>query len=472
MEIIISIALWAKKDLIMKIVIDKHNQDILTGSARLIRRDKFVEDRVSHMLQNIRENKAYKYALERETKKTPDQLAELFAEQFREYRRQWKEQPKSALASGLAGEDLYDHGHVPLCIDIETAAICDLACGFCYRESIATPDKLITDSLFERIVDQAVEIGVPSIKFNWRGEPLMHPRLHRLVDYAKRKGVIDTIINTNATHLSHTTGRRLIEAGLDFMIYSFDGGTKETYERMRPGRFKPNKFEDVYRNIVDFAEVREKMGAKFPRTKIQMILTEETYSEQEAFFKLFDDYVDEVTVTQYSERGGNFSDLDPAEAQVYRQLCDDIGISEGAPYMRDADGKISVANGRLPCEQPFQRLMVTYDGRVAMCCFDWGAMHPVGYVDKASFKDPDADKRLVMKHIQSGRKGFELKLMGRVEMPPKFNQPEQRVDSLKQVWSGEEIALVRRRHIEGKVDEVAICKGCTFKDTYSWVSKK
>ena len=27
------------------------------------------------------------------------------------------------------------------------------------------------------------------------------------------------------------------------MIYSFDGGTKDTYEKMRPGRFGKNNFD-------------------------------------------------------------------------------------------------------------------------------------------------------------------------------------------------------------------------------------
>lgn len=453
----------------MNIAIEKREQDVLTGSARLTSRVREVEDRITHMTRNIRENKAYRYALARECEKTPDELAEQFIERFREYRRLWKAQPEACISRGLVGEEMYAHGHVPLCVDIETASMCDLACGFCYRESIATPDKLISDALFQRIVDQAAEIGVPSIKFNWRGEPLLHPHLHKLVDYAKQKGILDTLINTNATHLTRTVARKLIEAGLDFMIYSFDGGSKETYEKMRPGRFRPNKFEDVYRNIVNFAEIREQMGAKFPRTKIQMILTEETYPEQEAFFKLFDSYVDEVTVTQYSERGGKFSDLSPEERKAYVELCESLGMPEGTPYMRDSNGKISVADGRIPCEQPFQRLMVTYDGRVAMCCFDWGAMHPVGYVDAASFRDPDADKRLVIKRIESGKKGFEL--MGRVAMPPKFNQPEQRVEKLGEVWIGSEIAAVRKMHCERRVDDVPICKGCTFKDTYRWVSK-
>ena len=91
------------------------------------------------------------------------------------------------------------------------------------------------------------------------------------------------MINTNATNLSEKVARNLIESGLDVMIYSFDGGTKETYEKMRPGRFKKNKFENVYKNIVNFSKLRDSLGAKFPRTKIQMILNNDTFEEQESF---------------------------------------------------------------------------------------------------------------------------------------------------------------------------------------------
>ena len=32
----------------------------------------------------------------------------------------------------------------PLCVDIETAAVCDLACPHCYRQFVTTPDKIIS----------------------------------------------------------------------------------------------------------------------------------------------------------------------------------------------------------------------------------------------------------------------------------------------------------------------------------------
>ena len=72
----------------------------------------------------------------------------------------------------------------------------------CFREYLATPDRIIDINLAKKIIDQAAEIGVYSIKFNWRGEPLLNPKLPELIYYSKKKGIIETIINTNATNLT------------------------------------------------------------------------------------------------------------------------------------------------------------------------------------------------------------------------------------------------------------------------------
>ena len=89
------------------------------------------------------------------------------------------------------------------------------------------------------------------------------------------------------------------------MIYSFDGGTKKTYEKLRPGRFRKNNFENVINNIKNFSDLKKKLNAKFPYTKIQMVLMDNNRDEVESFFEIFDSIVDEVTVTPLSrERRG------------------------------------------------------------------------------------------------------------------------------------------------------------------------
>ena len=443
--------------------IEHTKQDVLVGSALLHNPNAKKIDRLSYAVENMSLNKAFLSAAQWDGS---SELLSDYQRKFKEYRRLWFEQQTEANEKGLTGAGLIENGIVPLCVDVETASICDLACKFCFRDTLATPDKIMHEKLFKRIVDQAVDMGVPSMKFNWRGEPLMNPKLPKYIEYAKSKGILDTIINTNATHLTKVMSRDLINAGLDFMIYSFDGGTKETYELMRPGRFKDNLFEDVYSNIVGFHEVKEQMGAKFPFTKIQMILTDKTYPEQDAFYSLFNECVDEVTVTHYSERGGNFEDLTEAQKVEYLALCEKLNVPQGTAYLRDSEGSIRVSKKRKPCEQPFQRLLVTYDGRVSMCCYDWGAMHPVGYVSPNCFENEDADKEEVLKKVKGKRKGYEL--LASVELPPKFNSPVKVEASLAQIWEGDEISDVRYKHANDNFDAVKICKGCPFKDTYDW----
>ena len=72
-------------------------------------------------------------------------------------------------------------------------------------------------------------------------------------------------------------------------------------------------------------------------------------------------------------------------------------------------------------EQPFQRLLVTYEGRVAMCCFDWGALYPVGYTNSHAFNnDTDYDK--VMENVNNNKKGFEL--LKNIKRYKNFNNPK------------------------------------------------
>ena len=56
----------------------------------------------------------------------------------------------------------------------------------------------------------------------------------------------------------------------------------------------------------------------------------------------------------------------------------------------------------------------------------------------------------------------------KLDLPKKYNQPENKVSSLKDIWYGKEINLVREKHINAKLNDVEICKQCPFKETYKW----
>ena len=101
------------------------------------------------------------------------------------------------------------------------------------------------------------------------GEPLLNPKITDFINFAKKNGVLETMINTNATQLDIKMSRKLISSGLDQIIFSFDGGSKKTYDKMRPGRFSENTFENVYKNIKIFMKFGKKWEQFFLQRKFR-----------------------------------------------------------------------------------------------------------------------------------------------------------------------------------------------------------
>ena len=436
-------------------IIQKNKQDILVGSSKLNHKNKSIFDKKNYMLEHMSLNRAFTHIVDKngfDDVKKKDLLND-YRKKYEEYRHNWTNSLNVKNKSK------------PLSVDIEIAAICDLACPHCHREFLVTPDKVINFDLYKSIIDQAVKLDVPSVKLIWRGEPLLHPKVKELIQYAKESGIVEVIINTNGTNLNTKKANDLIDSGLDQLIYSFDGGTKETYEKMRPGRFKKNNFEDVFNNIKNFYEIRKKRNSKFPITKIQMIMTKDTRDEVEKFYSLFGDIVDDVTITQYNERGGNISDLDKQTKDKIMNYFKKNNLSEKTPYMVDIDNNIFVSLKRKPCEQVYQRLMVTYSGRVGMCCHDWGARHGIGYLSKEAFNEEN-DKQEVVNKINKNQKGFQL--LKDAKNPKNLNEPEKKIQTLKDIWQGKELERVRNFHENEKIDSIPVCRDCTFKDTYDW----
>jgi len=215
----------------MQTSIKTDKQEILVGSSVLKAKDKNF-NRIDYMEKNMEFNAAYRsYIAKNQILDSDRYVLNKFIQNYKEYRQSWTNPIKR---SNL---------NTPLSIDIETASVCNLACPHCSREYIITPDKVMHEDLYKRLIQETVSLNVPSIKLNWRGEPLLNPKLGKMIEYAKEQGILEVLINTNAVSLTEEKAEELIESGLDVIIYSFDGGTKKTYEKMRPGRFGENNLK-------------------------------------------------------------------------------------------------------------------------------------------------------------------------------------------------------------------------------------
>lgn len=215
-------------------------------------------------------------------------------EKFREYRRKWRENPERFIVEGF-----------PLHIDIESVAVCNLRCPFCATtNSRWGKDRrgFMDVSLYRKIIDEGAANGLCAIKLSLRGEPLLHPKLASMVEYAKKKGIMDVYFNTNAILLTEEKFEQLIDAGLDRISISIEGFTREVYEKFRVGA----TFERLLDNVSRLIEIREKRNSRTPQIRIQTVLLQELKDDFGTYVNFWRRYADEVSyLDAREEKNGN-----------------------------------------------------------------------------------------------------------------------------------------------------------------------
>jgi len=268
-----------------------------------------------------------------------EDLFEKKDQRFKEYRRKWKEWV----------ENFYV-GEFPLFIDIEVTSVCNLRCPFCattFRDK-EIKKGFISFDIVKKIIDEGAEEGLYGVKFNIRGEPLLHPEIDKFVKYAKDKGLIDVYFNTNAMLLTEEMGAKLIDAGLDRLSISFEGFTKDVFESYRIGA----DYETVLSNIENFQLLRKKLGADHAKVRIQTVLLPELRSTFEEYKKFWRSRADEVGFLDYKEM------------------------------------KVKKKGIRYPwaCPQIWQRMGIWWDGTMLPCNHDDDGSFDLGNVSQVSVK--------------------------------------------------------------------------------------
>jgi radical SAM protein with 4Fe4S-binding SPASM domain len=242
----------------------------------------------------------------------------------------------------------YDHvTKFPLHLDIETTDSCNLKCIMCVHGLEGVPDTGMIDMRFaKKMIGQAAKGGTKSIKFNWRGEPALHKGLEELVKEAKNQGILEVQINTNGIPFTEKRIRSIIDCGLDRIIFSMDGATKETYEKIR---IKAD-FDKLMKNIKLFYDIRSEKKQVKPFIRIQMVKMKDNESEVNNFLQMWKEVADDIVVKDVTDRG------------------------QGGEFYAGNQ----VATGRKRCNQPWQRMIVARDGKVFPCCSDWNRTWEIG----------------------------------------------------------------------------------------------
>lgn len=281
----------------------------------------------------------------------------------------------------------YKKAGLPIYFQIEPASVCNLRCPFCgalqTTESIASgimeyePYQGLIDSLVTR------EGYFPPIDLFYRGEPLMNPRFPEMVAYAKAQG-LPVGTSTNGMLLKKKMRSAILDSGLDVMIVSFDGATKESYEALRVGAV----FEKVVGRVSALIAERKALGRKKPMVDLQFIVTRKNQDE----IPLIRDLVQKMGVDHLSLKSLRVPLMDRPQEEalaIGRELLPDDPTYRRYREQRSASGEVVGYELIHPSETCSWSLgaAVRYNGDLGMCCQDYSDTVDIGNVFEQDFWD-------------------------------------------------------------------------------------
>ncbi len=238
----------------------------------------------------------------------------------------------SKLSCGITGLALSaTAGSFPRTIRVECTNACNAACTICPHRQMKRPVSVMPPDLYGRIVRECADNGCREIHLHNFGEPLLDHGLEERIRLAKDAGIGKVKIFSNGALLTEERSRRLIEAGLDEIAISFDGATREEFERIR----QPLKFDAVVANLHALVRLRNAMHSSL-RIKVACCSTQD------------------ISHTR--------SLLPPEGVDKF---------SFGKIHNWATEGDSPLPSVRKACSRVWRTFTILSNGEVALCCLDY-----------------------------------------------------------------------------------------------------
>ena len=294
------------------------------------------------------------------TKKDPHEIiAEVAGPAYTEYRKIWE--------SAVRFESKVTY---PLHIDFEMTAACNLKCQMCVmklpnedRIAYSTPGEKLPFEMFKKIIDEGVPCGLKSVGLNAINEPLLSKDLVKWIAYAKEKGVLDIMFNTNGVLLNEKIAEQLIKSGLTRIMISIDAATAETYKRVR----RSDDYELIKMNVENFIALRNRLGCTLPIVRLSFVKMSNNIHELQQFLELWQDKVDFFSIQRY---GNPFV---PGEKDY--EECEELHVDK------------EIEDIGFKCPQPWAKMVVKANGDLNPCCGLQGPKLVYGNAHKDRIED-------------------------------------------------------------------------------------
>lgn len=240
----------------------------------------------------------------------------------------------------------------PSVLHVELNNTCNLNCKMCPREHLTRSPQNMNFELYKKIVSEVAELGIPHVRLFLFGEPLLYPKLIDAIRFAKNAGIKYVDFNTNANLLSQEMAHKIADSGLDEIVFSVDGFSKETYESIR---IKGN-YDKCIKNIEYFLGLLKEENIKMT-TLIQTINFDAIKDEIERYKLFWKDKVNLVSIAELNPVHGLVKEVDYSGCK------------------------------RVICNEAFYKMVVLSNGIVTTCCDDFNGELALGDIHKNTIEE-------------------------------------------------------------------------------------
>ena len=266
-------------------------------------------------------------------------------------------------------------GGFPTHLLIEPTNHCQLSCQLCpVSRKLNREEGHMSMDLFEKIIRETGPYASMVLLWDW-GEPFLNPRIFEMIAHAKMKNL--AVISSTNGHLfsDMDQAEKLVQSGIDTIIFAVDGITQETYAHFRRG----GTLQTVLSGIKNVVQARQNLNTSTPLINFRFMVmqhNEHEVPQLESFTRsLGVDVLSLRTLNPFYNIRGKKGDIRPPLNPQYRRFTPDP--KNGKPTRRKQN----------PCKTLWNMPAIHWDGTVCPCTFDPDEDYPLGNVARQSFQE-------------------------------------------------------------------------------------
>ena len=271
---------------------------------------------------------------------------------------------------------------------IDPCNICNLKCIYCptglkwknFSRGIMTIDSY--NIILNKIKKYAKEIYL----YNW-GEPFLNKDIIKIISITNAENITTTIhSNLSATVFDDNYAIGLVKSGLTTLSASIDGASQKTYEKYRVG----GKIDRAFNNLKKVVYAKRKLNSQTPNIVWQFLINKNNEHEVSTAIQMASEFGVNINF-QPMDLSGN-KEMESAYHNDYKRLHKlqrrvalhrikhmplKLFITKSIKYLQN---KIYLMNNKnndkiilddsLPdwCSNPFDTMIINWNGDVLPCC--------------------------------------------------------------------------------------------------------